>query len=321
MKLETLQAHLDDFLPHLDQALSTAGMPISERPMEAAKFFVDHLVLEIKGDTKENYLLRPWFASIFRPIQDWYKKRYGEVQVHPKHTLIGAIKHHGALYPLRIPLTVIKPQGDGTCWLTFATDVLPGEDPTSWIVNGPLLELMRPKQLAVLQKEAASITTRVRGIANHLLTTDLPEDSARMMVNSVLRHLEKAASDMCAQGPETASLAVWDLHMACEKIMKAYLTQEGIMYPKIHDLRDLNKLAPSKHDWSSVKAAIVRFPAERRVMQLRYQEVDAPTLNDLWRFYEVALLVCATYASRMSRTFVFNNFAVHLRRPPWLGKD
>lgn len=289
--------------------------------MEAARFFVDCLILKIEGDTKENYLLKPWFASIFRPIQDWYKKRYGEAQVHPKRGLAGAVKHHGALYLLRIPLTVTRPQEDGTCWLTFAKDVLPGEDPASWIVNGPSLEQMRPKQLAALQKEATSTATRVRDIANHLLTADLPDDSARTMVNSVLRHLDKAASDMAAQGPEAASLAVWDLHMACEKAMKAYLTQDGISYPKIHDLRDLNTLAPTKHDWSAVKAALVRFPSERRVMQWRYQEVDPPTLSDLWRFYDVALQVCATYAARMRRTYAFNNFAVHLRRPLWLGKD
>ena len=318
---ESLQAYLNDFLPSIDQAFSTAGMPVSKRPMEAARFLVDHLVLEVSGDTKENYLLKPWFGSIFRPVQDWYKNRYGKAQVHPESVLAGAVKHHGALYLLRIPLTVTKPQGDGTCSVTFAKDVLPGEEPAAWIVNGPSLEQMRPKQLAALQKEATSTATRVRYIANDLRTADLVDDSARKMVNSVLRHLDKAASDMCAQGPEAASLAVWDLHMACEKVMKAYLTQEGISYPMIHDLRDLNLLSPLKHDWSLVKATLARFPSERRVMQLRYQEVDAPTLSDLWRFYDVALQICATYASRMNRKYVLDNFTVHLRRPPWLGMD
>ena len=289
--------------------------------MEAARHFVDHLILEINGDTKENYLLKPWFASIFVPIQDWYKSRYGETQVHPKPVLAGALKHHGAFFLLRIPLTVIKPQGDGTCWLTFAKNVLPEEEPASWIVNGPAVLQMHPKQLAALQREAANTATRIRGIANNLLTADQLFDSGRRMANSVLRHLDKAATDMCTPGPEAASLSVWELHMACEKAMKAYLVQEDISYPRTHDLRDLNANATAlmTHDWTAVKTALNCFPSERRVMQWRYQEIDAPTLSDLWRFYDAALKVCSIYTAHMSRKFVFDNFAVHLQQPPWLG--
>jgi hypothetical protein len=133
-----------------------------------------------------------------------------------------------------------------------------------------------------------------------------------------MRHLDKAAADMCTPGHESASLAVWDLHMACEKTMKAYLTQQSIAHPETHDLRELNRLAPSKHDWSPLRLALGNFPSESRVMSWRYQEIAAPTLSDLWRFYGVTLQVCATYASRMDRNYVFNNFSVHLRKPPWV---
>lgn len=318
---ETLLAHLNDFLPQMDEALSRKGTPVHHRPLEAATFFVDYLVLEIKGDTKENYLYKPWFASIFRPIQDWYKRRYGVAHIHPNPVLAGAVKHHGAFFLVSIPLMVARPQEDDSFWLTFAKDVLSGEDPASWISNGPSLSEMRPKDLARLQKEAATMAMRLRDISNNLLTAELHIDSARTMVNSVTRHLDKAAVDMCTQGPEAASLSIWELHMACEKIMKAYLSQEGISYEKKHDLRELNNVAPRTHDWSVVKAALGYFPSETRVMQWRYQEIDAPTVNDLWRFYDAALKVCSIYAARMSRTFTFDNFSVHLRRPPWLGSD
>jgi HEPN domain-containing protein len=317
---ETLQAHIDDFLPRLDEELSKVGMPVSKRPMEAARFFVDHLVLGIEGDSKEGYLAKPWFAYIFRPVQDWYKNRYGEAQVHPERAMAGADKHHGALYLVRVPLTIAKPQGDGTCWVTFAKDVLPGEDPASWVVDGPSLTHMRPRQLASLQRNASATATWIRGIANHLLTADMKE-ATKTMANSVLRHLDKGASDMCVHGQEAASLSVWELHMACEKAMKAYLSQQGFSSPKTHDLRELNKLAPAMHDWSEVSAALTRFPSEQRVMQWRYHERPAPTGSDLWRFYGVALQICTVYTARMTRKHVFNNFSVQLRRPPWLGKD
>ena len=319
-KKMTLQAHIEDFWPDMDQSLSEAGIPVSERPMKAARFFVDHLILEVAGDTKEDYQGKPWFAAIFMPVQDCYKRRYGEAQLHPNVSLAGVVEHYGALYLLRIPLVVTRPVGDGTCWLTFAKDVLPGEEPTLWIVNGPSIEHIRPKPLAKLKEKASGTTARLRGIANDLKTADLPEGSARSMAISVLRHLDKAASDICALDREATSLAMWELNLACEKCMKAYLTQEGITYPMTHDLRALNKLAPTKHDWSEVKGALAAFPSEARIMKWRYQQITSPTMNELWRFYQVAMQICSIYAGRMSRTYVLDNFALHLSRPPWLGQ-
>lgn len=81
---ETFQAFLTDLLPQLDEALAKAGKSVSERPMEAARFIVNELIVDIKGDTKDNFLQKSWFASIFLIAQDWFKKRYGNAQVHPK---------------------------------------------------------------------------------------------------------------------------------------------------------------------------------------------------------------------------------------------
>lgn len=318
---ETLISHINEFLPGIDQTLSAAGVEVSERSMKAAMFFVDHLVLDVEGDTKENYLLKSWFKPIFGHIQYWYEKRYGQTKVHPNRFLAGVLKHHGAFFLLHIPLAVAKPQGDGTCWVTFAKDVLPGEDPASWMTNGPSLEQMPPKQLAALRKEATNTATRLRGIRNHLMTADLPVVAVRAMANSVLRHLDKAAADLSAPGPEALSLSVWDLHMACEKVMKAYLNQQGIPYEQTHNLRDLVATSPKTHDWSAVKTVLGHFPSEQRVMKWRYQEGGVPSLNDLWRFYDVALEVCSIYAARMSRRFLLDNFSVQIRRPPWLESD
>lgn len=318
---ETLQAFLTDLLPQLDEALAKSGWAVTKRPMEAARFIVDELIIDIKGDTKDNYLQKSWFASIFLPVQAWFIKRYGTAQVHPKRDAYGVVKHFGALYLIRVPLTLTKPQEDGTCWLTFAKEVLPEEDATTWVLNGPSLDSLRPRQVATLRCEATKTATEIRSIANDLLTADVADEAARAMATSVLRHLDKAASDMCALSEEAASLSVWDLHMACEKVIKAYLNQESVDYPMTHDLRELCRLAPAKHDWSAVTQALRGFPSESRVMQWRYQGIAAPTMVDLWRFYGVAMAVCSTFASRMSKNLTFNNFSVQLRKPPWLGGD
>lgn len=315
-----LQAFLEDLLPKLDSTFAKTGTPVSERPMKAACFIVDELILDIQGVTKEHYLQKTWFASIFIPVQNWFKKRYGAAQVHPKRNVRGVVKHFGAFYLLSIPLTLSKPQDDGTCWLVFAKDVLAEEDATDWIVDGPSLDCLTHAQGNALRRDATNTATQIRSLANDLMTADLADETDRAMVASVLRHLDKAASDMCTPNHESASLSIWDLHMACEKTIKAYLTQKSIAYPlKTHDLRELNRLATSEHDWMSVKSSLGKFPSVSRVMQWRYQEIDEPPIDHLWRYYCAALEVCSAYASRMSRKWTFNNFSVHLRKPPWLG--
>ncbi len=314
---ESLQAVLAEVLPEIDETFSKAGKPISERSMDAARLFVEYVVVDVKGDTKDDYLRKPWFSAIFIPIQEWFIKRYGSALVHPKRNALGVVKHFGAIYLLLVPLTLTKPQDDGTCWITFAKDVFPDEDATNWIQNGPAIASLRSRQVIALRREATKVAAVLRGIANDLMTADVEGD--RGMVASVLRHLGKAASDMCGSSSESASLAVWELQMACEKVIKAYLAQEGIDYPATHDLRELNRLAPAQQDWSAVKLALGNFPSEGRVMRWRYQEIAAPSTEELWRYYGQALLVCSTYASRMSRRWSFNNFSVHLRKPPWLS--
>ena len=43
-------------LPIFDEILAESQKPLSERPLAAAFYFFDYCIVEIKGDTKENFL-------------------------------------------------------------------------------------------------------------------------------------------------------------------------------------------------------------------------------------------------------------------------
>ena len=68
--------------------------------------------------------------------------------------------------------------------------------------------------------------------ADYSRCPDLEETRLQAMSSSVLRHLEKAAVDAAAEDHSACSLAIWELHMACEKTMKTYLAQKGITFRK-----------------------------------------------------------------------------------------
>lgn len=317
----TLNAFLRQTLPWIDEGLSKSGKPLPERALTAAQFIVEHLVHEVEGGLTDAYLEKPWFASIYQATEQWFRAKYGGNLLRaPRSDARGLVEYQGLLLLLRVPLVIAEPTEDTTLWLTFPKEVLAGEDPISWMENAPPLEAMPTKRRLALTAECTCVASQLRGIQNDLLSagSDWPRPDA--LRASVLRHLGKAAIDATAGELEALSPSVWELQMACEMTMKGFLAQQQVPYPETHDLRQLHKLAATDTTWNEAKAALGFMPVVPRVMRLRYSEVPPPTPREFMRMYKAALTICRLYAARMSRKYVFNNFAVHLSCPPWFGE-
>lgn len=320
-KPESLDAYLRQVLPDIDKGLSDSGRAPYERPMSAAIFIVNHLIKEVQGGTKDPYFEQPWFAALYRSVEAWFRKKYGEkLMKAPSSDALGAVEFQGLLLPIRVPLVLPKPSEDGTLWLTFAKEVLPGEDPLDWLESAPPLDRVTSKRRSALVAECEFVANKLRGIQNDLLSAGAEWPRPDVLRASVLRHLSKAATDAVSGEREALSLAIWELQMACEKTMKGYLAQCGVPFPETHNLRELHKIAAVDATWSEAKAALAGFPSEARVIRLRYSEDPPPSGAEFVRLYRSALTICGFYAGRMSRAYEFNNFAIQLRRPPWLGE-
>ena len=311
---------LRETLPWLDEAFAKEGKPVHERPFSAARIIVEHFIVQIEGDTKDNYLTKLWFGGIYQPIYKWYENRYGEALTRPRQAQThGLVLYLGTPLKFRLPLVLTEPGEDGTTWVRFPKEVLPAEEPLDWIIDPPPISEMPTKRKVSLAASTQEIACLLRGINTDLNTAELEKSGARSLIGNVLRHPEKAASD-AAEDNDAMSLAIWELQMACEKTMKAYLTQANIDYPETHDLRWLQKLAVSHADLSKAQKPLAAMPSEKRVMAWRYSELAAPKPAEFFRIYLAALNLCKTYSGRMSQKYVFNNFAVQLRRPPWHGE-
>ena len=318
---ESLDAYLRQVLPDIDKGLSNSDRLPYERPMSAAIFIVNHLIEQVQGGTKDSYFEQPWFAALYRSVEGWFRKKYGEKPMKaPSSDALGAVEFLGLLLPIRVPLVLPKPSEDGTLWLTFAKEVLPGENPLDWLENAPPLDHVTPKRRSALVANCEFVANRLREIQNDLLTAGAEWPRPNVLRSSVLRHLSKAATDAASGEREALSLAIWELQMACEKTMKGYLAQSGITFPETHNLRELHKIAAVDDTWSEPKAALAEFPSEARVIRLRYSEDSPPSSTEFVRHYRSALTICRFYAGRMSRKYEFNNFAIQLRPPPWLGE-
>lgn len=304
-------------MPWIDERFAKDGKPVHERPFAAAQVVVDLLIVQIEGDTKDNYLTKPWFAAIFGPVLKWYERRYGDALLTRRQAqTVGLVQYFGSPLTFRVPLVLNEPGDGGTTWVRFPKELLPGEDPLGWLDTPPPLNAMPAKRRETLRTSAAEVASLLRGINNDINTADLGRSAARTLVGTVVKHFEKAAIDGASSDQQTVALGVWDLQMACEKTMKAFLARAGVTYPETHDLRALQRLASLSGDVAEAKKSLSAMPSERRVMAWRYSEMDPPKPAEFFRIYLAALTLCRVYAARMPRNYVFSNFAVQLRRPP-----
>lgn len=312
------EALLAETLPTLDEIFAKENRPVHERPLQAARFIVDHMIVQVAGDTKDNYLSKTWFVGILHPVVRWYEQRYGSELPHPRHPAAhGLVSHFGALYVLRVDLIVSEKDGDGHRWVRFPKEVLPAEEPLNWLVSPPPLATMKTNRRVALAAAAKHVAKRLRCINNDLNTATQASAAVQRMATSVIRHLDKAALDAASSNLDSHSLVPWELQMACEKTMKVYLKQSNSQYPENHDLRALNKLSEPTLNWSEGRKSLAAFPSDTRVMKWRYSELAPPTAPEMWRMYGAAVELVSGYASRMSREFTFTNFAVKLKKAPW----
>lgn len=316
----TLEAYLRQVLPDIDKELLDSGKAPHERPLSAAIFIVKHFVKEVRGGTKESYFEQSWFAALYRSVERWFLRKYGEKLMEaPNSDALGAVEFQGLLLLMRVPLVLPKPSEDGTLWLTFPKEVLPGEQPLEWLEKAPPLDGASTKRRSALEAECKSVATRLRGIQNDLLAAGAEWPRPDVLRASVLRHLSKAATDAASGEREALSLAIWELQMACEKTMKGYLAQSGVIFPETHNLRELHKIAAMDAIWSEAETALSGFPSDAKVIRLRYSEDQPPSGTEFARIYRNSLTICSFYAGQMSREYDFNNLAIQLRHPPWLG--
>lgn len=279
---------------------------------------MDHVIVEVSGDTKDDYLSKPWFSGIYVPIIHWYEQRYGTEITQPRRPMVhGLVSHFEALYAMRVELVLSEVDTDGYRWVKFPKEVLPDEDPSRWLIAPPKLDNLKSKRRSSLIETSRHVANRLRSINNSLNTATHSTEASRRMALTVVQHLDKAALDGTSRIDGASTFVPWELQMACEKTIKTFLVQRGVVYPATHDLRELNRLAQPLLNWAEAAKSLAAFPSEPRVMKWRYAEIAHPTQVEVWRMYGAALELIEGYAVRLTRSRTFNNFAVKLKKAPW----
>lgn len=307
-------------LSSIDEILSEKGKPLHLRPLDAATLLARHSIVRIEGDDdKDNYLDKPWFAALYAEVYAWYKSKYGSLMNVKQDAIVVLAVHRGIARTIQIPRTIAETQNDGVVKITFPSAVYESEDISNWIRPKIPKRAMGSRNLKLLQRMKITCGA-LRKISLNAGSAGGKNTGVPLMAASITDHLSNAAGAVSSEREEKNSLALWDLHLACEKSIKSLLTQQNIPFPKIHDLARLNALLCDNKLKIEASRIIRRLPDDKTVIGHRYLQETRLTPNQLYIFYTLAVRLCLLYTSDITHKFKIADASFFLRRAPWLSQ-
>lgn len=327
METAQMSGEFDEFLtevlPDFDAVLAEQGVGLTQRAFRASMLIVEHCILEIKGDTKDDYLNKAWFGSLFRAVNKWYEKRYGNaLQQRKLSTVSAVISAFGTPFRAEVPLVVNEPPlPNKTFWLSFPITVPPSEEHMAWIVNPPNFDSSTSGERDTVSSALIEAAAHLRATHVNLMTADHETERTRSLAQGILPHLEKGALDIARAEANSRSIAVWELNFACEKAIKTFLRQQHVDPPNTHDIHRLHRLVTDRFGANEMDGAVVMLPSEKVAVKHRYAEIPSPSIADTLSIYRAALSIANGYSHKLSRKYTFNNAKFHLKMPPWLDQS
>ena len=234
----------------------------------------------------------------------------------PESTINAVVLLFGTPFPLNIPMLPSVPGKEP--WikqLHFARDVLDHENPVEWIVP-------RPDVCAISDEKRIHVLTQVTEICNlnrraywELAFLTAKTDQIQKLHASIDGHLESGASGICNKH---FGNAIWDLHLALEKVLKIFLAQHGCSdFP--HTLNNFKLIELScKRGLTPLDG--IRFdlmPSSEDAIKHRYGEIEAPSLTEIFEVYKVTLAAIGHVATELDHHEFGRRDHVYIRALPW----
>lgn len=316
---EELTQLFEFYLPDLDQAFVSAGVALSSRPLRAASFIVENCVSQVEGDSIENYHQKPWFAVFFKCARQWYEDRYGDnLNSDALNKLEAAVQIYQRWYLLEIPVRFKKllPE-EKAAWIYFPTAVREGEDPLQWFQSGPNLEKMKASTKGKALGKIEELVALARKI-NLNLWVPFNEQSDADAAEHIKQYTAAAAKHFSDNKPQSAQMAIWEMHFALEQAFKLWLSQKGLGPFTTHDLMDLNDETARFLGHALVEESTLgKLPSGTDAIKFRYAKLPAPSLERQNNNYRLGLRCIKTITDNLERELHVFDAGILLKQPPW----
>lgn len=309
---------IQESLPVIDEILAYQQIGLRQRPFQASIMFVSECIVEIRGDSKEDFFKKPWFKEIYSIIDAWYLDRYGNaIKNTDDHSLSGVVMAYHTPFELAFPITISRSETPGeTAWLTFPNEVLDEENIHSFFVSPPNICKLEDKELNKVNDDIKRIVKQTRSIGINIMSANKVDTQTSMMAASINGHIQKTAHDILSMASASLSVSFWELHLAAEKAFKVYLRQREHQPPNIHELVDLFQIC-NTYGLIVNETSLYKLPSAKEAIKLRYGEGISRSINDAIECYNSMLDIVNDITKSLKREITFNNASFLFRKGPW----
>lgn len=312
-----LKAYIDEIMPDIDEKFTTLNIPIHDRFMRAAIFFVENYLESHPFESSSELIEHEAFSRDIVPLfMQWFHEKYGELVKPPhKSSATGIVTSYAQPLKIDIPLTTSEPTNKGTAWLRFPDKVDDAESIEDFFDKKVPLNILNENQYSRLNDEVSELVSTIRTININLMTVEGLDAETTSMMGGIWSHFEKAVDDIISFRPERISVGCWELHLAMEKSFKVLIKQKTSKREFGHNLISLyEKVKPfcPEIDVSLLES----LPTDKDAIKLRYAE-QSRDLQDVLVFYKKALKIVLVLTNNLDRKYRLNNAGFELRQATW----
>lgn len=324
-KPDELTEYIRKVMPYIDARLEHSEMSLTERLLCAATIFVDEMVFEVRdGDAIEDktnstdYVARRWFAIIYHHVKNWYQEHYGDaLHANESGRAHGFVLVRNLPVELIVPLTRSKVEKPGeTAWLSFPKEVESDEDPLRWLGKSPNVAALGEGDRKSLIKDVREIATALRSIQVNSMGIEPSDDAMYGLLNGVPAEFESAAQKAVRNDAAGRPGALWNVHLAIERALKAYGQHKAGRFREIHNLFDLFDDVAG-YGITADRNLLKKLRRESDVIDNRYGLGDAPTMQEVFAAYKAGLRFVSSVVQSFRRKVNIGGGSFLLGKPPW----
>lgn len=314
-------AILHDALPEIDNALSQANVPISERKLKAFRL-VRETMLEVSDE--EAFLVSDAHGRLLVIIAEWYRGRYGEaVELDDEGQLSAVAMIHNTPFALRVPKTFKTPPDDqGLIWLAFPASVQDEENPLDWVENQAVVKALSEGGRAALRQTVTVTANLVRSIGFDLRALAYePDADISDLAGAIGTDLQAGGQHLCQQSQAGLRASGWDVSQSTEKSLKILIRRKGEVPAYMHDLTKLADRAEALGAAPIDRAKLALIPSKSDATNMRYG--GTVTLETAVATYFAGLELIRELLLEATPDTKYNGreLRIQLRRPPWFEFD
>jgi hypothetical protein len=218
---------------------------------------------------------------------------------------------------LTIPLTRSRVETPGeSAWLSFPREVESDEDPLRWLRKSPNVAALADGDKKALFKDACEIATAHRSIRVNSMGIEPSDETMYGLLNGIPGEFDSAAQKAIRNEAAGRPAALWNIHLAIERALKAFSQHKAGTFRETHNLFTLFDDVAA-HGIVADRNALKKLRRESDVIDNRYGLGDAPTVHEAFAAYKTGLTFVSSVVKSFKRKINIGGASFLVGKPPW----